>query len=193
MRPRWKSATARSDSSRIVAGRSITRCAQGALVTLAVVCSSIGAHAQVVALGASNTAGHGLPYDQSYPAQLESMLRARGYDVHVLNAGKSGDTSADMLRRLDSSVPEGTRLVLLHVAGQNDSHRGKAIDGTMPDNIAAIESRLRARHIKTIRVSGRQLFPGLQRSSDGVHFTAEGARGLAARLLPQVVSALGRR
>jgi lysophospholipase L1-like esterase len=102
------------------------------------------------------------------------------------------DTSAEMLGRLDSSVSDGTRVVLLHVAGQNDSHRGKAIDGTMPDNIAEIESRLRARHIKTIMVRNA-MFRGPQRSSDGIHFTAEGARGLAARLLPQVVGALGSR
>ncbi|MEH2513644.1 lysophospholipase L1-like esterase [Nitrobacteraceae bacterium AZCC 1564] len=33
------------------------------------------------------------------------MLRARGLDVNVINAGISGDTTGGMLARLDSAVP----------------------------------------------------------------------------------------
>jgi hypothetical protein len=36
------------------------------------------ASAQVVALGASNTQGHGVGASESYPAQLQAMLRAGG-------------------------------------------------------------------------------------------------------------------
>lgn len=68
--------------------------------------------AQVVALGASNTEGYGVGSVQAYPSQLERMLRARGLSVSVRNAGVSGNTTAQMLARLDSAVPAGTRLVL---------------------------------------------------------------------------------
>jgi acyl-CoA thioesterase I len=64
---------------------------------------SAAAQAQVVALGASNTAGKGVAPQESYPAQLEAMLRAKGYSGHVVNAGLNGDTTAGMLARLDSA------------------------------------------------------------------------------------------
>ena len=48
---------------------------------------SAAAQAQVVALGASNTAGKGVAPQEAYPAQLEAMLRAKGYSGHVVNAG----------------------------------------------------------------------------------------------------------
>ena len=66
------------------------------------------AEAQIVALGASNTRGMGVALDASYPAQLEAMLRSKGYRGRVVNAGISGDTTAGMLARLDSAVPPDT-------------------------------------------------------------------------------------
>jgi len=51
---------------------------------------SATAQAQVVALGASNTAGKGIAPQEAYPAQLEAMLRAKGYNGHVVNAGLAG-------------------------------------------------------------------------------------------------------
>src|SRR6202041_1599698 len=51
------------------------------------------ASAQVVALGASNTEGHGVGSSEAYPAQLERMLQAKGSSMHVSNAGVYGDTT----------------------------------------------------------------------------------------------------
>ena len=47
------------------------------------------AHIDIVALGASNTAGKGVGSNNAFPALLEAMLRAKGYDVTVANAGIS--------------------------------------------------------------------------------------------------------
>ena len=52
----------------------------------------------IVALGASNTVGRS---GASYPAELEALLKAKGYDVRVINAGVNGDTTAGMAARLD--------------------------------------------------------------------------------------------
>src|SRR5712691_3424759 len=41
------------------------------------------ADTRIVAIGASNTAGFGAGFGQSYPAQLEAMLKAHGYKVQV--------------------------------------------------------------------------------------------------------------
>ena len=54
----------------------------------------------IVALGASNTAGKGVGTRAAWPAQLEAMLKAKGYDVRVDNAGVSGDDTSRMLGRI---------------------------------------------------------------------------------------------
>jgi len=51
------------------------------------------AGAQVVCLGASNTAGTGVFQREAYPAQLEVMLRVKHCSGRVANAGVSGDTT----------------------------------------------------------------------------------------------------
>jgi hypothetical protein len=45
---------------------------------------------RILALGDSFTYGHGVQDAESYPAVLEALLRARGHDVSVLNAGVPG-------------------------------------------------------------------------------------------------------
>src|ERR1700720_4489667 len=75
--------------------------------------------ATVVALGASNTYGKGVARNQAYPAQLETILRARGANVHVVNAGINGDTTEGMLRRLDRAVPNGVSAVILQPGGND--------------------------------------------------------------------------
>src|SRR5262245_66257212 len=57
--------------------------------------------ATIVALGASNTFGKGVARNQAYPAQLEAILRARGHDVRVINAGIKAATTDGMMRRVD--------------------------------------------------------------------------------------------
>ena len=69
--------------------------------------------ATIVALGASNTFGKGVARNQAYPAQLEAILRAKGANVRVVNAGINGDTTEGMLQRLDRAVPNGTSAVIL--------------------------------------------------------------------------------
>ena len=62
----------------------------------------------MVALGASNTYGKGVARNQAFPAQLEAILRAKGLNVRVINAGINGDTTEGMLQRMDGAVPNGT-------------------------------------------------------------------------------------
>jgi acyl-CoA thioesterase-1 len=87
------------------------------------------ARAQIVAFGASNVAGRGVDSSEAFPAQLERMLATKGYNVHVANAGISGDTNAGMLARLDQAIPDGTRIVLLDTIGgtYNARRLGQAI------------------------------------------------------------------
>jgi acyl-CoA thioesterase-1 len=158
------------------------------LATVAVV--TCPASAQVVCLGASNTAGKGVSQQDAYPAQLEAMLRARQYDGRVANAGVSGDTSGGMLNRLETAVPAGTQVVILQPGGNDERHRAASWRNT---NISQIVERLRSRRITVIMLEN-QVIGEIRRQgygSDGQHLTAEGYRLLAAQLLPEVAAALG--
>ena len=148
------------------------------------------ARGQVVCLGASNTAAHSVSAQDAYPAQLEAMLRAKGYVGRVANEGISGDTTSGMLSRLDIAVPPGTRVVVLQPGG-NDARRG--IGNERAARISEIVERLKARHITVVMFENQMLAALIRQGygSDGTHLTAAGYRLLAAQLLPEVATALG--
>ncbi|WP_425312786.1 arylesterase [Methylobacterium radiotolerans] len=117
-----------------------------------------GGPIKLVALGDSLTAGYRLPADAAFPAVLERLLKARGQDVTVANAGVSGDTATGGLDRVDWSVPDGTTGVILEL-GANDMLRGtdpKVTEGAL----AAIIERLKARGIPVL-LAGMQAAPNL--------------------------------
>ena len=138
--------------------------------------------ATVVALGASNTAGKGVSPSEAYPAQLETMLRARGLDVNVVNAGISGDTTGGMMARLDSAVPKGTRVVILQPGG-NDLRKGAA------NYAGELRSRLSAMGVKVVMLPNA-MFRGKPHQPDGMHLTPEGYHMLAQQMVGPVASAL---
>jgi acyl-CoA thioesterase I len=150
-----------------------------------------GANAQVVALGASNVAGRGVSSSEAFPGQLERMLAAKGLNVHVTNAGISGDTNEGMLGRLDSAVPEGTKVVILDTSGGTFNALRKNL-GNQSAQLAAISARLRSRGIRVIpSQTGRELGRSSEyRQVDGLHLTPEGHARVAAQLLPSVMQAL---
>ena len=143
-------------------------------------CSS----AQIVALGASATAGYGLPSSESFPSQLQAMLQARGSATQVINAGVSGETTSQILARVNSSVPEGTRIVILTIFMLNDRNRGVS-PAMHQSNVASIRRQLGARHIRIIDAAG--LIAAAARAGmlqrDGIHLTAEGNHRVAAGLM----------
>ena len=102
----------------------------------------------IVGFGDSLMAGYQLAPSQSYTAQLETALQAKGHDVVVANAGVSGDTTSGGLSRVDWSVPDGTDGVILEL-GANDALRGISPDET-EKNLDAIISRLKERSIPVL-------------------------------------------
>src|ERR1700685_419638 len=83
------------------------------VVVLLNLCLGSAFAATIVALGGSNPFGKGVERNQAYPSQLEAILRAKGYQARVINAGVSGETTGQMLSRLDGAVPNGTSVVIL--------------------------------------------------------------------------------
>jgi acyl-CoA thioesterase-1 len=144
------------------------------------------ADAQIVALGASSTAGYGVGASSAYPAQLEQILRARGRPMSVSNAGISGDTTGGMLARLSRAVPAGTKIVILQIAG-NDAMKGMSLTNAQA-NRAEIRRQLHARGIRTIEADGyvqSAVRSGLKQA-DGIHMTAEGHRRVAQQIAASI-------
>jgi acyl-CoA thioesterase I len=102
----------------------------------------------VVALGDSLTAGPGLRAEETYPALLQTRARAGNYPHRFVNAGVSGDTSADALRRLDRALIPDTRVLIVAV-GANDGLTGVPVDDVRR-NVAQIIERAQARGIRVL-------------------------------------------
>jgi acyl-CoA thioesterase-1 len=154
-----------------------------ALLSLAAIAS---ANAQIVALGASSTAGYGVGAAAAFPAQLEAILRTKGRPMSVSAAGVSGDTTGGMLARLPGAVPAGTKIVILQIAG-NDAMKGMS-PVTAAANRAEIRRQLHARGIRTIEADGYVMaaLRGGLRQADGIHMTAEGHRRVAEQLAASI-------
>ncbi len=103
---------------------------------------------KIVAFGDSLSAGYELPENEGFPKQLEAALKAKGHNVVVENSSVSGDTSSGGLERLDWSIADGTKLVILEL-GANDALRG--IDPALTrSNIDQMIQRLKARGIGVV-------------------------------------------
>jgi acyl-CoA thioesterase-1 len=102
----------------------------------------------VVVLGDSLTAGPGLRSDESYPALLQQRARAAGYPHVFRNAGVSGDTTANAVRRLDAALVADTR-VLVVALGANDGLRGVPVP-TIRLNLETIIERAQSRKISVL-------------------------------------------
>jgi acyl-CoA thioesterase I len=151
------------------------------------------AQTQIVAFGASNVAGYGVWPSQAWPAQLEILLKAKGYNVRVKNAGKSGDTTSGMLHRLNFAVPSGTMIVILDVGGgyfNNQKRTNLASQLKGKADMAAIETQLKSGGI-TVVPENTGGMPLAYEQTDKIHLTAEGHKIFAAHLLPLVVTGLG--
>ena len=144
---------------------------------------------RIVAIGASNTHGWYVGNQGAYPAQLQALLRARGIDAQVTNAGVPFETTGLMLRRIDRDVPDGTDIMILEPGG-ND-RRFFVPPEWRAANIAEMERQLHARSINVIVYD--EWIPLRYRAFDFIHLTHEGHAMIAAALLPRVMEILDRR
>lgn len=76
---------------------------------------------RIVVFGDSLVAGFQLKASDAFPAQLERALKAKGHAVDVINAGVSGDTTANGLERLRGGLV-GEQQRQLSSAPAGDGH-----------------------------------------------------------------------
>lgn len=150
---------------------------------------------RIVALGASNAYGQAVGASAAWPSKLESMLRAKGYDVSVKVIAVSVGDAGMVLNNVDS-VPDGTKVVVYDVGGGNSADRGVDTKALRPQ----IEQKIRAHGAKPIWAAYNQII-GSETSNPGAwiqgdthhHFTAESHTRVAAALLPKVAAAIGKK
>jgi acyl-CoA thioesterase-1 len=156
-----------------------------ALAVAAIVVASVNpASAQIVALGHSAVHGN-VAESEMWPAVLEGLLRAKGSQVHIANAGVWGETTDATLARVPTAVPAGTRLVILCDNPANDVRHNMSPVKAM-ENIAAIKSQLKARGIRVVDAWGTYMSVLRQPGGvgpDGRHLSVEGNKKVAAALV----------
>ncbi len=159
----------------------------------------------ILAFGDSLTEGKGVSALESYPAVLQQLS-----GVRVVNAGISGETSAQGLRRLPAVLDEVQPRLLLLLHGGNDILQNLP-QQQASDNLAAMIQLARARGIEVVLIGvpeknlfsdvapiypalaerfdlvfERSLISDLLRSpgkkSDSVHFNQRGYRDIAESL-----------
>jgi acyl-CoA thioesterase-1 len=159
----------------------------------------------IVCFGGSNTYGKNLARADAYPARLEAMLKAKGYDVTVKNEGTNGQTTSDELAKLNSAVPEGTAIVIFQPGGNDarPSRKPGGGGGNTEENIRAIVQNLRDRKIEVIFSGNKAKQKYVEQfdllrigeiaslapddfQSDREHLTPQGYRIVAEKLLPLV-------
>ncbi|MEM6645079.1 MAG: arylesterase [Bacteroidota bacterium] len=154
----------------------------------------------VMMLGDSITAGYGIGEDNAFPALLQTRVDSLGWDVRIINAGLSGETSAGGLRRIDWLLRERIDVLLIELGG-NDGLRGTAPEVTR-QNLQGIIDQARARYPEvTLILAGmqvppnlgtdyttqfRDLFPKLARENETalIPFILEGVGGVPSLNLP---------
>ena len=144
-----------------------------------------GPERRILAFGDSLFAGYGVGTENSYPAKLETALRARGIDARIVNAGVSGDTSGAGRQRLPFVLDkqENIDLVILELGG-NDLLRGIPPAETRA-NFEAMLSELRDRGIPVLLMGMRappNYGPEFQRDFDALY--GDLAREYGAELIP---------
>lgn len=153
------------------------------LALLFIALTTVAARAEpfrIVGFGDSLMAGYGLQPGESFPDKLEAALKAKGHDVAMENAGVSGDTTSGGLARLDWSVPDGTKLVILEL-GANDMLRG--VDPALTEaNLDKMLAALKGRKIAVLLAGMRaapNLGPDYQSRFDGIYPTLAAKYGVA--------------
>jgi lysophospholipase L1-like esterase len=86
---------------------------------------------RIVAIGDSFTYGHGVQDDETYPAVLETLLRARGHDAEVVNAGVPGystDQAYTWAVRDGLGLTPDLVLVGVHCSDVSDNYESSLYD-----------------------------------------------------------------
>lgn len=146
----------------------------------------MGPERVILGFGDSLMAGYNLEEDQGYPERLEAVMRARGVNARVIDAGVSGDTTQAGEQRLEfvlDNLGEVPDLAILELGG-NDLLRQLSPEQTRA-NLESMLQIFAARDIPVV-LMGMRAPPNLgadyQAAFDGLY--PELAEEYGAALVP---------
>lgn len=101
-------------------------------------------HKIILFFGNSLTAGYGLEENQSFPSLIQQKLDSLQLNYKTVNAGLSGETTADGQNRIDWVLKQPMDIFVLEL-GANDMLRGLDLSET-EKNLATIIKKVRDKH-----------------------------------------------
>ena len=103
---------------------------------------------KLMVFGDSLVAGFGLSPGESFPDRLAHKLALMGYQIEMINAGVSGDTTAGGAARIDWALADHPDAVVL-ILGGNDMLRGLSPSAS-EDNLRFILTYLSANDVPVL-------------------------------------------
>lgn len=114
----------------------------------------------IIFFGNSLTAGYGLDPGQAFPALIGRRLDSLHLPYKVINAGISGETTADGKSRLNWTLRQPADIFVLELGG-NDGLRGIPVNGTR-DNLQSIIDTVHTRYPSCkILIAGMRVPPSM--------------------------------
>ncbi len=137
----------------------------GLMILLLAISSGTGeaepvAAQKIVFLGDSLSAGYGVDPSEAFPALIQKKITDAGWNDIVVNAGVSGDTSADGLGRINWLLKQRIDVLILELGG-NDGLRGLPVAATQT-NLQAIIYRVKHKYPQVqVIIAGMQIPPNM--------------------------------
>lgn len=110
---------------------------------LCLFCGFAQAQSTLLVMGDSLSAGYGMQSKDGWVALMETELKEQGYDVKIVNASISGETSGGGLRRLPDLLEKHQPNHLILELGANDGLRGQSLK-TMRNNLSQMIEKSQA-------------------------------------------------
>jgi acyl-CoA thioesterase-1 len=108
----------------------------------------------VLVLGDSLSGAYGINTDEGWVALLQQQAHDEGYEVTVINASVSGDTTRTGLSRIDSALQVHKPSIVIVALGGNDGLRGLAFS-EIESSLANIIEHCRAVNVQVLLVGIR--------------------------------------
>lgn len=114
----------------------------------------------IVFFGNSLTAAYQLTKEQGFPALIQGKIDSLGLPYHCVNAGLSGETTADGVNRIDWVLQQPMDIFVLELGG-NDALRGLPITESRKNLQAIVDKVKAARPDCKIIIAGMMAPPNL--------------------------------
>ena len=112
---------------------------------------------RILVVGDSISAAYGMSISEGWVALLQERLTQQGYDIKVVNASISGDTSASGNQRIATLLQRHQPSWVIIELGGNDGLRGLPIESLRTNLSAMIEKSQQAG--AQVLLAGMQIFP----------------------------------